>query len=159
MTVSALIDFFGSGDKKPTATIYRFDDGQPENLGRDLVSFVAEVRTHVKDKRFTDPDYLASRWIVYEALRYHAESVAIEDNPKKFQRHYLDFLGCSIMSSEEDSEQVQFRYHVICDGKPTLLCVRPNRIDLAKTILPRTFPLHTWMFSPPHFIKPFSSEE
>lgn len=51
MSTRALIEFYDVEQEKPTAVVYRHHDGNPEELGRDLLGFVEEIRNNFNDKR------------------------------------------------------------------------------------------------------------
>lgn len=110
MSTRAMIHFHDGDNKKPAAIIYRHNDGYPEGLGKDLESFLAEVDANLKDKRFGDAEYLAAKWIVWDAK----QQVDYEGKT----RHYLDFLSVGV--SLKDHGDIEYRYHVWCrgDGKP-----------------------------------------
>lgn len=113
MSTRAAIHFEDSRGKAH-AIVYRHSDGYPEGLGKDIDEFVTEVRSYVIDNRFNDPSYLAAKWVVWDCKRY------VEGLSKMGLRsgHYLDFLGCGILL--DDPFDIAYRYHVVCDGKPTV---------------------------------------
>lgn len=112
MSTRATIHFTYAKGQKPEAIIYRHSDGYPEGLGEDLHSFIEEVKKNVQDTRFTDPSYLAAKWVVWDASR-HTEYA---NGPK----HPLNFLGVGVV--QEDPGDIEFRYTVICDGTMTVIC-------------------------------------
>ena len=72
MGTRALIDLYDIEKEKPTAVVYRHNNGDPEGLGRDLLGFVDEIRKNTFDihqPQFDDASYLAAKWIVYDAIR------------------------------------------------------------------------------------------
>ena len=90
-------------DKKTTdAIIYRHADGYPEGLGEDLETFLQDIKDNVQDTRFNDPNYLAAKFVVWQAQRYTTDE------------HPLDFLGIGIML--EDAGDIEYRYKVICNS-------------------------------------------
>lgn len=88
---------FNSGGKRQ-ALIYRHCDGYPEGLGQDLVNFFKEVQKQTSDTRFTDPEYLAAKWVVWDSGA----------------RGRLDFLGVGV--SMELHGDIEYLYNVDCDG-------------------------------------------
>lgn len=102
MSTRATIHFCYPGSKEPEAIVYRHSDGYPEGLGEDLKRFVAEVRKQTSDTRFDDPSYLAAKWVVFDA----------GENGR------LNFLGVGICLA--DPGDIEYRYTVTCDGKPTI---------------------------------------
>ena len=89
-------------DEKTTgAIVYRHCDGYPDGLGKDLKTFLKEVKDNVQDTRFNDPHYLAAKFVVWQAGKYA-------------KKHPLDFLSIGIML--EDAGDIEYKYSVICDG-------------------------------------------
>lgn len=115
MSTRATIHFHDKGSDEPEAIVYRHNDGYPEGLGLDLRRFIAEVRANVKDSRFTDPSYLSAKWIVFDAAQ-HRECSSKWNNGNPV--HDLDFLSIGVCS--KDPGDIEYRYHVICDGTPTV---------------------------------------
>lgn len=110
MSTRATIHFCNPESQKPTAIIYRHGDGYPDGLGKDLKAFIAEVRANVPDNRFNDPAYLAAKWVVWDAA-----------NMVKYAHgtpHPLNFLSVGI--TDRDPDDIEWRYKVVCDGKPTI---------------------------------------
>jgi hypothetical protein len=105
-------------DKDKTAAIvYRHYDG--DVLGKDLKEFLTEVQKNVEDNRFTDPSYLAAKFVVWQAKKYANEN------------HYLNFLGVGIML--QDAGDIEYRYKVICNNLkgralPKIICQHVSRI-------------------------------
>lgn len=101
-------------DKNKTeAIVYRHCDGYKEGLGEDLKTFLKEVQQNVEDNRFTDPTYLAAKFVVWQAKQYASD------------KHYLDFLSIGIML--QDAGDIEYRYKVICNGTrgkalPKIIC-------------------------------------
>jgi len=104
------------------AIIYRHSDGYPEGLGLDLVRFINEVR-QLQDTRLSDPAYLAAKWIVFDVSEYHAHMTTSNEQRKaNGEKPYyadpvprLDFLSIGVVMS--DPGDIEYRYHVICDGE------------------------------------------
>lgn len=123
MSTRATIHFQYPKQKKPVAIVYRHGDGYPDGLGADLQAFFKEVRENVKDLRFDDPSYLAAKWIVWDAkqhaIHYDWSSKA-GNEPKETPAHFLDFLSVGVVMT--DPGDIEYRYHVICDGTPTVTC-------------------------------------
>lgn len=101
------------GESKPAAIIYRHGDGYPEGLGLDLQRFVKEVKETVDDKRFDDACYLAAKWVVWDACQMSKYTHQAKKTP-------LAFLSVGIVS--QDPGDIEYRYRVVCDGKPTITC-------------------------------------
>ena len=104
------------------AIIYRHNDGYPEGLGQELVRFIQEVR-QLQDSRLDDPSYLAAKWVVFDVLLHQAYHAASNEQRKAVgQEPYypdpiprLDFLSIGIVM--EDPGDIEYRYHVIADGR------------------------------------------
>jgi hypothetical protein len=101
MTTRATIHF--QRDSETQAIVYIHSDGYPEGLGQDLETFLTEVEVQVVDTRFSDPAYLAARFIVWQASRY-----------VRAGRSPLDFTGVGVVL--EDPTDIEYRYLVGCDG-------------------------------------------
>jgi len=104
------------------AIIYRHNDGYPDGLGADLVTFIKEVR-QLRDTRLSDASYLAAKWVVFDVLEHQKFYTSYNDElktrgekpwyPDPLPR--LDFISIGIMS--EDPDDIEYRYHVKCDGR------------------------------------------
>ena len=92
---------FCHDDKSTAAIIYRHSDGYPDGLGEDLKIFLKEVKDNVEDNRFGDPNYLAAKFVVWQAKQYASD------------KHYLDFLSIGVML--RDAGDIEYRYKVICN--------------------------------------------
>lgn len=117
MSTRATIHFCDPESKKPTAIIYRHWDGYPDGLGKDLKQFIEEVRANVPDNRFHDPAYLAAKWVVWDAGQMAAVATKWK-NPNGGARHPLNFLSVGVVDA--DPGDIEYRYKVVCDGKPTV---------------------------------------
>lgn len=120
MSTRATVWFHDKGKETPEAIIYRHSDGYPEGLGQDLKRFIREIDNNLKDKRFDDPSYLAAKWVVWDAMLHAALKAEYFKKYPDFsgQPHPLNFLSVGIC--KKDPGDIEYRYHVICDGKPTL---------------------------------------
>ena len=101
MSTRATVHFRYMG--KTEAIVYRHNDGYPEGLGKDLQDFLDYVKECIPDNRFTDPTYLASKWVVWDASA-HANSSG------------LDFLGVGVVM--QDPCDINYRYYVDCNPEP-----------------------------------------
>lgn len=98
------IRFYDAPQTKPTATVYRHWDGDPETMARDLSDFFSEVEKQCDgDNRFDDASYLAAKFIVWQAGKY----VRDPGNP-------LHFLGVGVLGAEEPTD-LSHAYGVRCD--------------------------------------------
>jgi len=96
------------------AIVYRHHDGYPAGLGKDLKTFLEEVKKTCPDTRFYDPCYLAAKFVVWQADQY-----ANKDNK-------LDFLSLGVCL--EDPSDIEYRYLVICDFKCDMPKVRMRHV-------------------------------
>jgi hypothetical protein len=89
------------------ANVYVHYDGTPMNRIPELQHFFLEVKSQTQDTRFSDPSYLAAKFIVwYTQVREHR-------NGKP-----LDFLGIGVaVQNAADSDYI---YRVHCDRTDTL---------------------------------------
>ena len=100
MSTRGTVHFCDNNDKT-RAIVYRHSDCYPEGLGEDLKTFLKEVKDNVQDTRFDDSNYLAAKFIVWQAARFA-------------KGHPLNFLSLGIML--EDPADIEYRYKVICNG-------------------------------------------
>jgi hypothetical protein len=108
MSTRSNIHFTDKGSDYVAANIYRHSDGYPENVLPDLDKFFADVAAQTTDTRFSDPEYLAAKFVVWQALRESGS-----DRP-------LGFLGVGIMT--QDAGDAAYIYTVAChpDGPPVV---------------------------------------
>ena len=111
MSTRATVHFRYMG--KTEAIVYRHNDGYPEGLGKDLQDFLDYVKEYIPDNRFTDPTYLASKWVVWAA------SAHVEQKKICFAQwapHLLDFLSVGVVM--QDPGDIDYRYYVDCNPEP-----------------------------------------
>lgn len=91
------------------ARIYRHCDGYPSGAGTDLYRFLRDVKAQTHDTRFSDPDYLAAKYVVWLAHSFAREAP-------------LDFLSVGVTSA--DPSDIEYRYVVDCsyNREPTIKC-------------------------------------
>jgi hypothetical protein len=109
MSTRANIHFVNVVDKVEhiESNIYRHCNGYPSGLGADLHDFLDEVNK-LEDKRFGDSEYLAAKFLVWQAKKYSTDYDGKE-------KHYLDFL--SVAPCLKDHGDIEYRYKVVCgDG-------------------------------------------
>ncbi len=115
MSTRSTIHFHYSESAKASSIIYRHSDGYPEAMGPDLNRFLDELQASIPDNRFTDPCYLAAKYVVWQAKEY-AQNYDFSKNPvEKVPSHYLDFLSVGIMLVDPDD--IEYRWHIYCDSK------------------------------------------
>lgn len=128
MSTRSTTHFIGYGNKAPEAIIYRHSDGYPEGHGKDLQRFFADVEAQTKDTRFSDPNYLAARLVVWLARKF---ATTYESTGRKWKttshanERPLDFISVGVV--REDPADIEFRYVVDCDrqgedGRPLVTC-------------------------------------
>lgn len=108
MSTRATVHFLYEEKDNPLAIIYRHCDGYPDGLGEDLKTFLEEVKNNVEDNRFSDPNYLAAKFVVWQANRYSNKSYS-------GKKHYLNFLSIGVMI--KDPGDIEYRYKIICNPK------------------------------------------
>lgn len=101
----------GSPDKpvgKVSAIVYRHLDGYPDGFLPDFEEFLDEVEKQApNDTRFNDPEYLAAKYVVWQAMQYGGGD------------RYLDFLSVGVTT--QDPADIEYRYTIWCDmrgGRP-----------------------------------------
>ncbi len=87
------------------AIVYRHCDGYPEAMLPDLQSFIDTVSNECSDTRFNDPEYLAAKFVVWQANELR--------NTRSDS--FLEFLGVGVC--REDPGDIEYRYKVVCEGK------------------------------------------
>lgn len=104
-----------------SANVYRHCDGYPdtdEGVLADLDRFFTAVEEQTRatgDTRFSDPGYLAARFIVWQASKYTQP-----DGP-------LSFIGLGVML--EDAGDAAYIYRVMCGregGRPKVMYRRAS---------------------------------
>ena len=98
----------------PTAIVYRHSDGYPTGAGKDILSFIEDVRQNASDQRFDDPSYLAAKYVVWLA-----DTFAVKYDPNTGDwtpAHPLDFISVGILDT--DPGDIEYRYTIVCNGVP-----------------------------------------
>ena len=83
------------------AKVYRHYDGYPEGVLPDLETFFSDVELQTQDTRFSDPSYLAAKYIDWQAAQ-NAED-------KEFP---LAFLSVGVVLS--DPGDIEYTYTLQC---------------------------------------------
>jgi len=96
------------------ARVYRHSDGYPEGLGRDLQVFFQDVQKQCKDTRFNDSEYLAARFIVWQASK----------NGYKRSNNLLDFTGVSPCFDKHGDEEYEYLVHCYSKEAPVVDCIK-----------------------------------
>lgn len=112
----------GKEDNKPEAIVYRHTDGYPEEAGMDLLEFLEQCGK-LKHPRFTDPSYLAAKYVVFLADKFNFKYRGPEFEQVRAESK-LDFLSVGIC--REDPLDIEYRYVVdsgeFVDGRPKVTC-------------------------------------
>lgn len=69
-------------------------------MGEDLKRFFADVKSQTQDTRFDDAEYLASKFVVWQANEYKRTNM-------------LDFLSIGICL--KDHGDIEYLYEIDCD--------------------------------------------
>lgn len=106
MSTRANIHFINkySDGESMAANIYRHSDGYPSGLGADLHRFLDEA-AKLDDNRFSDAEYLAAKFLVWQAHEYATDY-------KGNEKGRLDFL--SVAPCIKDHGDIEYQYKVIC---------------------------------------------
>jgi len=102
-------------EAKTPALIYRHSDGYPDGAGTDLLAFFDDVSAaSPTDTRFNDPEYLASRFVVWLTQQYAAGGY--RDN-----KSTLAQIGIGV--SRRLHGDIEYLYVVHCGGsfRPAVL--------------------------------------
>ena len=97
------------------SNIYRHSDGYPDGehgVPACLQRFFEELEAQTADRRYSDPEYLAAKFLVWQAGQYASDL----EKP-------LEFL--SVSPCIEDHGDIEYVYTVDCDnldqaGRPTV---------------------------------------
>ena len=112
---------FLSGSKVH-AIVYRHPDGYPAGHGADLLRFFDDVRAQTSDTRFTDPEYLAAKLVVWLADHFRTgyRFDSTDGTTSTYRKDLLDFTSVGVVL--EDPADIEYRYVVDCsvmvDGRP-----------------------------------------
>lgn len=106
MSTRANIHFASGGEV--LANVYKHSDGYPDAMLPALEAFFADVASQTRDTRFSDPEYLAAKYVVWQAGQNAPD------------RAPLDFIGVGI--TNWDAGDAAYVYTVDCksDGTPAV---------------------------------------
>jgi hypothetical protein len=98
------------------ANIYRHSDGYPEGVLPDLRAFFERVSL-LSDARFGHAEYLAAKFLVWQAQRYAVDYEWDKNsNPTTIPKNNrLDFL--SVAPCVRDHGDIEFIYEIDCDRR------------------------------------------
>lgn len=96
------------------ATIYRHSDGYLECGGRDIFRFFDAVREQTGDTRFSDPSYLAAKYVVFLADNFACKYEWDENGEmRQTKTQPLDFASVGLLGDGVDCGE-EFRYTIHC---------------------------------------------
>lgn len=114
--------------KRVDANIYRHSDGYPGKVKggeaseygvlADLLDFFRELKANVPDNRLGCAEYLAAKFLVWQAKQYARTYKGFNEETKEFEyepNHHLDFL--SVAPCIEDHGDIEYVYEVDCDKR------------------------------------------
>jgi hypothetical protein len=101
------------------AIVYQHSDGYPEGVLPELEEFFATVEAEASDTRYTDPSYLAAKFVVWLAREFTKPTTWAPDR----KQGSLDFLSVGIC--QRDPGDIEYRYHLDCSyreggGRPVV---------------------------------------
>lgn len=96
------------------ATIYRHFDGYPDGVLPDLGTFFKDVMAQTYDTRFGDASYLASKYVVWQAVQNALGEAKWAKEGDKVG--YLNFLSLGIVKTGEQDYGSEYHYLIIADG-------------------------------------------
>jgi hypothetical protein len=105
MSTRCQIAFQSSPEAAPDAIIYRHGDGYPDTdfgVLADLNRFFEAVEAQCSDRRFDDPEYLAAKYVVWDAL----------GQPSRAEGKPLAFTSLGISTGRHGD--ISYFYRVIC---------------------------------------------
>jgi len=84
--------------------VFRHTDGYPSEAGADILRFFTAIEEQSDgDTRFDDSSMLAARYVVFLAQMFTSAELP------------LAFMSVRVM--QQDSSDIEFRYHVYCEGE------------------------------------------
>lgn len=100
-----MINFTRRGEVE--AKLYRHCDGYPGGVDRDLEAFFEYIEQALQghSRRYSDPEYLAARFIVWDAAE-HAR--------KYHPNRPLDYTGLGV--AMQDHGDIEYLWFVECDS-------------------------------------------
>jgi hypothetical protein len=93
------------------ASVHKWHNGGPEVMAEMLAHFIGEVQQQAGSARFTEPDLLAARFVVF------ASQVDAPDDASP-----LAFTGLGVWTSEPGD--IEYRWYLDCTYRPGVLLPR-----------------------------------
>lgn len=115
MSTRCTIHFHDGPGETSRAIVYRHADGYPEGdhgVLKDLGRFFDAVEAQTKDTRFGDPEYLAAKYVVWQAKENAVKFTWNGDTYEIVPSEPLDFLSLGV--TLKDPADIEYRYHVRC---------------------------------------------
>lgn len=101
------------------AKVYRHSDGYPDGEAgviADLQKFFTDVETQTRDTRFDDPNYLAAKYIVWQANKNRSSYFRVAKHFGDAQEpKMLDFLSVGVC--QKDPGDIEYTYFVDCSKR------------------------------------------
>jgi hypothetical protein len=105
---------FADANGRVEANIYRHSDGYPEGVLPDLEEFFTAVEAQTSDTRYSDPSYLAAKFVVWQAGEYAKLAAYNFMTGEQGEVKPLDFLSVGIMNT--DAGDGEYVYTLTCKG-------------------------------------------
>lgn len=125
MSTRSVIEFVYGDNVKPQARVYHHYDGDPETMARDLGLFFDDVAAQCgprgNDNCFTDPSYLAAKFIVWQATRYARDPGGYEGAPKGGPMYFSGVAPCIVAPPD-----IAYLHTVRCPADVTDKAERPT---------------------------------
>lgn len=122
---------FGHKRGQSTAIVYRHSDGYPSGMGADFTTFFDAVEAQTNDTRYSDPSYLAAKFVVWLAGEFAISGKFVGDEYVSESHRVeapLRFLSVGIL--DRDPGDIEYRYWVICkDGNRPEVLVQARDYD------------------------------
>lgn len=95
------------------AIVYRHWDGYPEVAGRDILQFIETVKKNSPgDTRFTDPEYLAARYVAFLGDKFSVTGAM--DMGVWHEEKLPPYSFISVGVCMRDPGDIEYRYLINC---------------------------------------------
>jgi hypothetical protein len=107
---------FVSDDGSTRAIVYRHQDGYPDGAGRDILEFLNTVKKNSpNDTRFTDPEYLAARYVAFLSDKFSVAGY-LDDMGVWREKALPPYSFISVGVCMEDPGDIEYRYLIHCSA-------------------------------------------
>lgn len=111
------------GQQNLLANVYQHSDGYPDGVLPELQEFFEAVEAQTSDTRFTDAQYLAAKFVVWQAWQMAKINGRFSFGEAESTVAPLDFLGVGV--TQHDAGDGEYVYTVDCtnldeNGRPTV---------------------------------------